>query len=302
MRRKLAMEPLERRELLSADVAYTVAVLDPVTHNELPSTAGAYRIEPTQRIEIAVYAQDLRQAPELPGVYSAYVDVAFDSNLLTLDATTYDLGPDFPCWFQRLVVEGGAIRHAGGFGDSVVLWDATDWPFDGSPQLVFSVGATVSTGAPAGTTTRLALSVPVPSSLDDWSTIAYGADAPAVCDYHDAVLATAPANPWHNDANPFDVNADGKVNALDTMALLLALRRTGEGRLPQVQEAAVKYDVNGNGCLDRMDLFACQYAAWAQQLGPATANGQRLQRAADFFLALDWDVPGREINPMKRLA
>jgi hypothetical protein len=62
---------------------------------------------------------------------------------------------------------------------------------------------------------------------------------------------------WHNQASPFDVNANGVVSQLDALLTIDALRRAGPGRLATGSYSAPEeggyMDISGDGYLSPLD-------------------------------------------------
>jgi len=61
---------------------------------------------------------------------------------------------------------------------------------------------------------------------------------------------------WHNKNNPMDVTRDGWVNALDVLALINKINRTGSGYLPgSADSVQYLYDVSGDEYIDPLDVL-----------------------------------------------
>jgi hypothetical protein len=63
-------------------------------------------------------------------------------------------------------------------------------------------------------------------------------------------------NPFHNESNPFDVNADGQVNPLDALLIINSISRNGgPGPISQFPSPDRFYDVNGDGIITALDAL-----------------------------------------------
>jgi hypothetical protein len=60
---------------------------------------------------------------------------------------------------------------------------------------------------------------------------------------------------WQNVFNPFDVNSDGQVTALDVLALINRLNRDGAERVPDSYEGPHYFNVNGDGFFSPQDVL-----------------------------------------------
>jgi hypothetical protein len=63
-------------------------------------------------------------------------------------------------------------------------------------------------------------------------------------------------NPFHNESNPYDVNADGQVNPLDALLIINSISRNGgPGPISQFPSPDRFYDVNGDGLITALDAL-----------------------------------------------
>jgi len=68
---------------------------------------------------------------------------------------------------------------------------------------------------------------------------------------------TVPSGGWHNVVNPFDVDANGFVNALDLLTLIRDVNENGNRLLPTPRPAGETrfLDVNGDGIINPLDVI-----------------------------------------------
>ncbi|MGV3485320.1 MAG: dockerin type I domain-containing protein, partial [Planctomycetaceae bacterium] len=63
-------------------------------------------------------------------------------------------------------------------------------------------------------------------------------------------------NPFHNESNPYDVNADGQVNPLDALLIINSMsRHGGPGPIEAFPSPDRFYDVNGDGYITALDAL-----------------------------------------------
>ncbi|QDT09369.1 dockerin type I domain-containing protein [Planctomycetes bacterium K23_9] len=62
------------------------------------------------------------------------------------------------------------------------------------------------------------------------------------------------STPFHNDSNPFDVDASGEVSPLDALIIINYINENGVGEITNV-EPRFNFDVNGDGVVSPLDIL-----------------------------------------------
>ena len=114
-------------------------------------------------------------------------------------------------------------------------------------------------------------------------------------------LVVIQANPWQNQDNRFDVNADGHVSPMDALVLINYINQHGPGPLPSVRPSnEPRLDVNGDGIVSPLDVIQLinhinglqtQQGSGEGEAGKPLrlANSNSNQSHLDDVLALDED-------------
>ena len=85
------------------------------------------------------------------------------------------------------------------------------------------------------------------------------------------------ANPYHNTDNPYDVDRNGSVTAVDALAIINYLNIYGPGPIRRV-EADYAYDVNADEHVTSLDVLLVLNEINRQRLrGEAVGNGEQIQ-------------------------
>ena len=125
--RRLSTESLESRTMLNADVAFRLEVTDLAGIEITTANVG-------NDFLLNAYVQDLRPGPEPApeGVFSAYMDVEYDSNLVTPDIATIVYGPDYQDRPRGEINPEGTL-------DEVGAARITNQVLDGTERLLFTI-------------------------------------------------------------------------------------------------------------------------------------------------------------------
>ncbi len=96
---------------------------------------------------------------------------------------------------------------------------------------------------------------------------------------------------WHNRDNPMDVTRDGWVNALDVLALINKINRTGSGYLRgSADSVQYHYDVSGDEFIDPLDVL--RVINWINR-----NQGIEGESSSD----TDANEPSNDLNPVRAM-
>jgi fimbrial isopeptide formation D2 family protein/uncharacterized repeat protein (TIGR01451 family) len=153
---------------------------------------------------LEVYTEDTRPVPK--GVFAAYLDVLFDSTLVSL-AGPISFGGQYPNGHSGSTATAGLLNEVGAFADANQL--------GGGPFRLFSVPLTaVATGQVDFFANQ--------AEAANHAILLYGGAAPTPP--QDVAFAGTSLlivfSPWRNPGNPFDVSGDGQLSALDALLVI----------------------------------------------------------------------------------
>ena len=244
-------------ESLAGESAFTVLPPEPVVEYTVEVTdlygSPVTLVVAGQEIHLAVYADDLRSAGPLGGVYAGYVDLEYDFDLIDLDGATIEYGLGFADASAGTILQGdGLIDEAGGAGADPAS------PAGADRQLLFSVVGTVATVA-AGANIHLSIN---PAEGAGHETRLYGLEqaVPAGAITYGAADVEAGIG-YRNPNLPEDVNDNGTVEALDALILINKLNAEGSHRLEPASDplpipsSGAYWDVNGDDWLSPLDAL-----------------------------------------------
>ena len=210
-------------------------------------------VDPGDEFLLQVFTDDLR--PGGAGVYSAYLDVEFDGDLVSTDGPV-TFGSDYPA---GQVPAGGAILGGastseldefGGFGgftneigpEERLLFSV---PMTATQEGIVNFAANPADNLPLHEILLLDIVQPIPEDR-----IEYGSAT--------LIVGTPQQASFTNLVNPRDVNNDGTVSARDALVVINMLNTNGAGPL-NGNVAAVSdgfmVDVNGDQSLSAIDAL-----------------------------------------------
>ena len=246
----------------------TVQVLEPLENGDRPLVN--FRLEvvdsegnPASRVELGdeftlnVYVQDGRNEADAEGVFSAYLDLEFDTHLAEVSGDI-SYSPDYDNG------KSGVADRSG----------------------VDEIGAFASSQTPLGPRERFLVSVPLEAT--DLGTLSIASNPADLIPQHDMGLygrdesvnvrrikfgsATLEiVNGFHNDRMPSDTSGDGVVTHMDAMPLINLINERGaitvKGLYESERQALAagesgyrresrRFDVNGDGHCTHMDVLA----------------------------------------------
>lgn len=212
------------------------------------------------KFQLRGFVKDLR-SPFSGGVFAAFEDVIYSSNIASVDADTANplgfaitFGPDYN---RTPPVNSGDARTPGLINEVGAI-QTGDSPLGPEEKLLFTV---IMTASAVGTANFIAdpadisplhdtllFQPPTAVPIDE---IRYGFDSVTV------VASTGSGEGNTNPNNAYDVNADGTVSAMDVLNVINALNTTGAGSLSggEGEDPKVFVDVNADGTLSAMDAL-----------------------------------------------
>jgi hypothetical protein len=236
----------------SAAANYSVVLASPSTGAPLPKNAsGQYVALAGTSFQAQVYVEDARSVGASGGVQAAFADLSRDLSSVTWMPGSLAINVKFATsrsgsinTVQEMVDEAGGVRAS------------TPVVGAGIGELLFTVTGTVSQSTPPGTIINFTTSAATGAGH---TTTVFGSSTPVAATYGTAQLIV-PTDPWQNPVNPFDVNGDRFVTALDLSTLINRINQGfGEpgGQLPQSPvppNIPPPYlDVTGDGFLTVLD-------------------------------------------------
>ena len=211
-------------------------------------------IAPGEEFLLRVFTDDLRDGGA--GVYAAYMDITFDSNLVTADGPV-TFGSNYPAGQspnEGVITAGsadGELDEYGAFGGFTTAIGDDEKALFTVPMTADAEGTVVFTANPADNLPRhevLLFDLVQPINEDR---IQYGTATLTIGDVQETAAFT-------NPANPRDVNNDGAVSARDALILINVMNANGAGPLTR-ETAAVStgffLDVNGDDNLSAVDVL-----------------------------------------------
>jgi hypothetical protein len=239
------------------------------------------QVAPGQQFQLRGFVKDLRESqnpqPTRPGVFAAYQDILFNSNLVTANA---NLAPFFDNNFS------GSVYRQGKAGDVFVpglINELGSFQDDRSSPLGFPERLQWIINFTAGTALGTATFVGDPADVKPFhDTLLFDPTTPLLPNqvrYSVASVQIALAGGgggtggggaggggnqdggFTNWGNNYDVNADGFVSPIDVLIIINSINSGAGGQLPPgggEGEAGEKYyvDVNADGFVDPLDVLA----------------------------------------------
>ncbi|HEY4309260.1 MAG TPA: NF038122 family metalloprotease [Pirellulales bacterium] len=263
--------------------AYTVVLADPTTGNPLPIVNGNYVVQPGATFVAQVYVTDTRIAGAT-GVTSAFADLTHDNSLVSWIANSLVINGSASTGFPNN--ESGTPNAGGQTDINEAGGTRSTAPSSlGSPELLFSVKGTMSSGAALGSIVDFATAA---ATGTGHSTLVSGSSQPVVATYGQAHLIV-PTALWQNPSSLYqqdathvispDINGDGNVNLSDIINLISVFNALGPVDLhgpsyPLALPGAhgPYIDVNGDGVMNLGDIIA--EVTYYNQFGPSTAPHQ----------------------------
>ncbi len=204
---------------------------------------GRYLIPPEVTIQVDVFVEDLRPAPDHGGVFAAFVDLQY-GQWIVFDPLTLEHGPTLARVASGEVLSDlGLVDQLGGVGNGTRPTE--------NVQLLATLQAQV--GNDIGV---FPLHLAVEDALG-YGTLLYGLSHPSLAEYVDAIVSVS-SYPWSNPTNPLDVNNDGRVTDDDAQLVLDYLDLLGIGILSAPNRdfhPAPFLDVNRDGQLTPADAL-----------------------------------------------
>ncbi len=259
--------------------------------------AGEEVVEVDSGTEFAVQlrVRDLRENPQ--GVFSSYVDLMYDANLVT--ATQIEHGQAFTFGLSGDLSSAGLLNDAGGisgFGFEA----STTSPITGAggrEQIVFAVAFL------AGQAGTAEFTLDAERLANEHHFLLLGRDEPVDTDHIALsglsleIIAPLACPPYRNCLLPEDVNGDGWVSPNDALQVINDLNAlgarvlTGPGGPPYV-------DVNADGLASALD--ALRVINYLNRGGNAEADGDTMIQslsAAAFVGSVRQPADARETSP-----
>lgn len=307
--RSLRLESLENRCLLAGDalVGMELVIVDstgaPLTH-----------VDVGDEFVLQGVVRDLR--PDGTGVFAAYTDLTFDVGLASttgrpVRSAAFSSGTAFESNTQGQISELGGFRSQSSPPDG--LGTGAGAVFFSIPMIADAPGELLIATDPAD---LLPMSDVLLYGLDAFvaqDRIQYGYVRLQIGD-----PSGSPASPWRNPASPFDVNADGAIDALDVAQLQaeIDLRDGQTGPAESLAAKAPYFDVTGDRLITPDDVAAVLRQIPSARPAPQNpgdnpgseepggdpgdedrANGkERFFDLMEGWLDLDWQVELRVTN------
>ena len=243
---------------------------------EAKSTDGSpiTTIAAGQSFFVDVLLNDLRSEADRQGVFAAYLDVVFDTDLADFNGDI-----QFGDYFvnQQNPVDGDLANLPGPEDDDIGAFGGFDPPTEVSNQLLMTIPMVakaagvldITTNGPDNARFREILLFPSGSPNVTDERVDFGSLSLTITDG-----AAAPASAFTNLVNRFDVDGDGFVVPRDALHLVSNINRFGARQLDQlVAPVAGPYlDVSGDGWLTAAD--ALQLVRELNRLAALAAAGE----------------------------
>lgn len=260
-------------------VAYTIVLRKPIGTLVPVNSKGEYHLCQGDSFVIEVYAADIRRGidHESGGVASAHAKLFYMPDFMDFLPGSLHISPAFGMAVSGSLNEPmGRVEDAGGTFD--LSANGGELPGAAAPQLLFSVECQVPITVASTTTAVLQL---LPADDTALKTTVFGIDTPVFGSFQNLVVQVG--SPWRNSSNPWDVNRDWTVDALDELAVVNALADGGPRQLPEtIPPTAPLVDLNGDGVLNYLDALAIHqhlYSSWntvSQDATPTTESASQL--------------------------
>jgi hypothetical protein len=225
-------------------------VIDPVTGR--PVFEEISQVQIGDSFEVQVLVQDI--TPGALGVFSAYLDMIYNSDLVQVDGGFNDFV------FSDVYINSnsgdpsspGLIDELGGL-DGISVLDGTPTPLVNIPFIATAAGSANFTGNPADIlpnheTTLFGQNLAIPSGAQVF-----------LDDTVDIVSSTGnSSNEFVNFENPLDVNADGNVSPIDALLVINDINLNGSRNLTTTTALplpGIMVDVNSDQNVSPIDVI-----------------------------------------------
>lgn len=260
---------------VDAMVSIEVATVHQTVRIELMTVDAATgevitNVRPGSEFELQAYVTDLRNQPM--GVFSAYLDVVYDSTL-AIPTGGIAHGESYPNVVSGSTETPGLIDEVGGT-DGVR-------PLGGEPQRLFSVPMqAIGAG-------ELRFFADPSDVLPDHQVLHFGGTATVDNGQIEYIGTTLVSAQFTNQTNPLDANGDGTVSPIDALLLINELNQLGPRLLSAALDLAMipSYfvDINQDGSLSAFDaLLVINHLNSLKRSAPVNAVAEDNERAIDF--------------------